>query len=519
MALSTDIRRALVYAHRPFATRRRCDAWALVAGAATVLAFAPAGWWPLAVVGPAALFLLWRACTRGRAAWRGWLFGLGLWGAGVYWIYFSLHHFGAAIAPLAGVLTVVFAMGMALTLALLGVLVAWGEPERRGLAWFLLVVPGAWVLLEWFRSWFLTGFPWLLLGTSQTDSWLAGYLPAVGVYGAGLAVAVSAGALAALVRTRWLHGAVAVLVAAAVWVGGLALDRVHWTHSGALPFDAALVQGNVAPEQKFADLEASLERYTSRTREVADTAEVVLWPETAVPTFYEREAERLNAFARAMHEQDTHVVSGVFTFGEAGERYYNGVRQLGPGKRDYRKQRLVPFGEYMPLRNLLGVFERFIEIPMSDIAQGRPDQEPLEVGRYRMGVSVCYEAAYPGVIAQAVPPATVLMNVSNDAWFGDSAAPAQHLQIARTRSRELARPMLRATNTGISAIIDHRGQVMASAPQFESAVVEARIEPRGGLTPFARWGSVPALLAALALVAVPVGVQFYRKRLAPGAAS
>jgi apolipoprotein N-acyltransferase len=209
----------------------------------------------------------------------------------------------------------------------------------------------------------------------------------------------------------------------------------------------------------------------------------------------------------------------VFTLNEGSRRYFNSVRQLGPANRAYDKQRLVPFGEYMPLRRWLGFFDRYIDVPMSDIAAGRADQGPLLVGRYRMGASVCSEAASPGVIAGAVPPATVLVNVSNDAWFGESAAPAQHLQIARVRSRELARPMLRATNTGVSAIVDHRARVQDRGPLFEAATVEARVEPRGGLTPFARWGSLPALAVSALLVAGPVGWSVGRRRIGQGGSS
>jgi apolipoprotein N-acyltransferase len=287
---------------------------------------------------------------------------------------------------------------------------------------------------------------------------------------------------------------------------------VYWTRSGALPFDAALLQGSVAQEEKFADLDASLDYYTETTREVAGEAEIVVWPETAVPTFYNRVATRLNGFAREMAERDTHVVTGVFTLSDTDDRYFNAVRQLGAGHRDYRKQRLVPFGEYLPLRDWLAVFERYIQVPMSDISPGRPDQPPLEVGRYRIGASVCYEAAYPGVMRALAPAAGVLVNVSNDGWFGDSTAPFQHLQMARVRSRELARPMLRATNTGITAIIDHRGRILAQGAQFEPTVVEARVEPRAGATPYTRWGNVPALAIAVIILASPGAVRWYRRR-------
>ncbi len=487
------------------------DGGALVAGAVAALAFAPFGWWPLAVFAPAALFMLWRDCGRGRAAWRGWLFGLGYWGAGVHWIYFSLHHFGDAVAPLATVLTVVFAACLALTLALLGALVTVGDARSRSTAWFLLVLPAAWVLLEWFRSWFLTGFPWLLLGTSQVDGPLAAYAPLVGVYGLGLVLALSAGALAGLpwlgVRGRVL----AVVLLAVLWTGAPLVAERPWTQPTGAELEVALVQGDFEQGNKFDSLDQALARYTQMTQRVAGEARLVLWPETAMPTFYSEVAARLDPFAEAMAEQGTHVVTGVFTRGDGGA-YYNAVRPLGENRDDYRKHRLVPFGEYLPLRPLLAPFERFIQVPMSDIASGAAEQPPLQVGPYQLGASVCYEAAYPGVIRSALPAADVLINVSNDAWFGDSTAPHQHLEIARMRALEVGRPLLRATNTGISAIIDHRGNVVARGPQFEPAVVRGAVTPRAGLTPYARWGELPVLGLAVLLLACAAAAWHWPQR-------
>ena len=492
------------------------DALALLAGIALVAAFAPFDGWPLAVLAPAALFLLWRGCSRGRAAWRGWLFGVGLWGAGVYWIYYSLHLFGAAIAPLAGALTVLFVLALALIPCALGALVARGDVEDRGAVWLLLVVPGAWLVVEWVRSWLLTGFPWLLLGTSQVETWLAGYAPVFGVYGMSLAVAVTAGALALAVIGRWRERALALAVTALIWGGGAMLSGIPWSRAGEFPFDAALVQGNIDQARKFATLERALARYERLTREAADEAELVVWPETAVATFYEREAERLNAFARAMRRRDTAVVTGVFTRGRDGRRYYNAVRPLGVNREAYHKQRLVPFGEYMPLRGALEFLERYIRIPMSDIAAGSRGQPALAVDDIRLGASVCYEAAYPAVMRRMAARSNVLVNVSNDAWFGDSTAPHQHLQIARLRARETARPMLRATNTGISAIIDHRGRIVSRGPAFAVTVVEGRVEPRAGLTPYVRMGDGPAVGAGFLLALLPALTGAWRRRRSAG---
>lgn len=488
------------------------DLVAIIAGAVLALAFAPFHLWLLAVLAPALLFRLWADCGRGRAFWRGWLFGVGMWGAGVYWIYFSLHHFGAAVGPLAGVLTVGFVLLLALLPAVLGALMTGRPFDARGPAWYLLVLPGGWILLEWVRSWLLTGFPWLLLGTSQVDTWLAGYAPVIGVYGIGLLLALTAGAVALLPAVRRAAWLPVLALPAVLWLLGAALGDAHWSRPGGLPFDAALVQGNVAQEQKFGTLEESLQLYERRTRAAAGDAELVVWPETAVPTFYDRVAQRMNDLAREMEAAGTRVVTGVFTAEEDTGRYYNAVRPLGVGALAYRKQRLVPFGEYMPMRGALQFLERYIDIPMSDIAAGRQGQPALKPGDFRLGASVCYEAAYPSVMRRIAAHSTVLINVSNDGWFGDSTAPHQHLQIARLRAIETARPMLRATNTGVTAIIDHRGRVIARGPQFEQTVVEGRIEPRAGLTPYTRVGNAPVVVLAALLALGPWLVHRWRRR-------
>lgn len=465
---------------------------ALVAGAVVPLAFAPHGWWWFALLGPAVLFRLWLDCGPRRAAWLGWLFGVGMWGIGVYWIYHSLHYFGAAIAPLAALLTFAFALAMALTLAALGALVARGSTRRRGAAWLLVLAPVAWVALEWVRSWFLTGFPWLLLGTSQIDTPLAGLAPLIGVYGVSLAVALSAGVIAALPRLRGAALWAALAAVALLWGGGWALDGRDWSRPDGQPLRAGLVQGNVAQDEKFDSVRGSLGLYADMTREIAADVDLVIWPETAIPTFWDRYDAELNAFAAQL--DSTEVVTGIFTRDLATGVYFNSIRPLGPRRDTYSKQRLVPFGEYLPLRDWLTFLERVIQIPMSDLVPPSTPQGPIRAAGVRIGAFVCYEAAYPGVVRDLARDAGLLVNVSNDAWFGDSAAPAQHLEIARLRALENGLPMLRATNTGISAIIDHHGGVVARSPQFEAATLVREVQPRTGNTPYTRVGDAPVLI-------------------------
>lgn len=487
-------------------SNRLTEVAALVAGAVVPLAFAPFGWWWFAIVGPAVLFRLWLDCPPRRAAWLGWLFGVGLWGAGVYWIYHSLHHFGSAIAPLAALITLVFALAMALTIAALGFVLCRGEPARRGVAWLLLLAPAAWIAQEWVRSWFLTGFPWLLLGTSQIDTPLAGYAPLVGVYGVGLVVAVTAGMLAALPRLRGLTLGVMLAVLAVAWGGGVALDGRDWSEPDGEALSAALVQGNVPQDEKFDSIRRSVDLYTDKTRVVAGDVDLVVWPETAIPTYWDRVAPDLNAFARELGA--TEVVTGIFTYDRDHHRYYNSVRPLGPARDVYSKQRLVPFGEYLPLRDWLTFLEAVIEIPLGDLAVPDAEQGVIEAAGVRLGAFVCYEAAYPRVVGALAPEAGILINVSNDAWFGDSTAPEQHLEIARMRSLETARPMLRATNTGISAFIDHHGEIGERGAQFEALSMTAEVQPRTGTTPYGRVGDWPVL----GLLVLVIGGWILRSR-------
>lgn len=465
---------------------------ALVAGAVVPLAFAPYGWWWFALLGPAILFRLWLDCGPRRGAWLGWLFGVGMWGGGVYWIYHSLHYFGDAIAPLAGLVTIAFALAMALTLAALGALVARGSSRQRGAAWLILLAPAAWVALEWVRSWLFTGFPWLLLGTSQIDAPLAGLAPLLGVYGVGLAIAVSAGVVAALPRLRGAGLAAALAGTALLWGSGYMLDGSDWNEPDGEPLRAGLVQGNVGQDEKFASVRESVERYADMTRDIAADTDLVIWPETAVPTFWDRLEPELTDLAAEL--DDTDVVTGIFTRDRDTGHYFNSIRPLGAERDVYSKQRLVPFGEYMPLRDWLAFLDRVIQIPMSDLVLPPESQGPIRAGGVRIGAFVCYEAAYPGVVRDLARESGLLINVSNDAWFGDSSAPAQHLEIARMRALENGLPMLRATNTGISAIIDHHGNVVARGPQFEAATLVHEVQPRAGNTPYNRLGDLPVLI-------------------------
>ncbi len=481
----------------------RGDALALAAGALLPAAFAPLGLWPLAVAAPAVLWLAWLDAPPGRALWRGWLFGLGLFGVGVSWVFVAIHEFGHTPAPLAAVLTFLFIAFLALFPAAQGWASARlaGAGEARRPAVLLLAWPALWVLAEWARGRFLTGFPWLHLGYSQTDSPLAGLAPVAGVYGVSLAVALSAGLVLAGLAGR-LRGRAWAAGLAALWLGAWLLGRIAWSGPAGEPIRVALVQGNVPQATKWApgSVERRLRTYAALTREHWD-ADVVIWPENSLTVFYHRLAEPffapLVAEARA---HGTELLVGL-PVQEPDGRYHSSFVHFNGGVHFYHKTHLVPFGEYVPLERWLRGLIGFFDLPMSGFSPGPADQAPLALRGRPVAVSICYEDAFGEELIRWLPRAELLVNGSNNAWYGDSLAPHQHLQISRMRALETARPLLRVTTNGISAITDARGRVLARSPQFATHVLRGEVRPHRGATPYVRAGNAPVLGLALLMLA------------------
>lgn len=496
--------------------RRAALTWlALPAGALYPLAFAPTALRPLALV---SLVLFWLCLSRddSRLAFRqGWLFGFGLFGVGVSWIYHSLHLFGQAIAPLSFLGAAAFVAVVAFYPALF----AWVQARffaRVGGLWRdAWVLPLLWFAMEWFREWFLVGFPWLQLGYAGLDTPLQGLAPWGGVLAMTLAAALLTGAATAALRAR-SPAAVGLAAAlfASVWGGAWLAGERSWGRDLGELLSVRMVQGNVEQGIKFesAHLVPSLEKYIELSLAGAREPDLLIWPETAVPIYFEQAHGFLRPFRELLQEQRTHWLMGGFSWREQTQETFNTVRVATLAEpHDYHKRNLVPFGEFMPLRWLLDFLRRWIAIPMSDISAGTGDPQPLPVGPWRAAVSICYDDAFGPEVIRQLPRAHFLVNVSNDAWFGQSWAPAQHQEIARLRALETDRHLLRATNTGITSSIDRHGVVLHSAPAFAAAVLDTTVQPREGETPFVRWGNGP--MAAFALLAL-MHVLWLRRRAA-----
>ena len=493
-------------AARPLA-RRQVLLLAPASGALLTLSLAPFKLWPAAILGCAIYAYLLVLCSPRQALWRGWLFGMGLFGSGASWVYVSIHVHGNASVALAALLTLLFCAG----LALLHAVQAWVYAR------FIRMLPGGmllgfaslWVLGEWLRSWLLTGFPWLYLGYAHADTWLAGWAPITGVFGLSFAVVFCATCLFLAWRSRQTATLVSYTgLLAMLWGGGLMLRPIEWVAPAAeRPLAVAVYQPNIALEKKWDRryYRQILARYEQAIRPSFER-DLVLWPESAIPRVFDEASDFFTRIDRRANLSDTALITGIPTRDEQ-RRYYNSTVALGQGSGQYDKQRLVPFGEYVPLEGWLRGLIDFFDLPMSNFSPGAPDQGPLQAANHRVAPLICYEVAYPDLAAHAARRAELLITVSNDSWFGRSIGPLQHLQMARMRALENGRYLLRGANSGVSAIIDHRGQITARTEQFVEATLLGEAQVMLGHTPFTSFGSLP-LLTALSLLLGSMAVLY-----------
>jgi apolipoprotein N-acyltransferase len=493
---------------------------AFAAGAALNLAFAPLAWWPVGLIAPAVLFSLIRGLPPRRAAWAGAAFGVGLFAVGTYWLYTCLHVFGLVPVWLTVLLQAVLVAIMAAYTAALCFVANrfWREP---GMTRDWLVLPGLWVLLEWLRGWALSGFPWLSLGYAFIDSPLAGWAPVLGVYGVtwaaalaatGLGVAVMPGMPGARQSTAARPAAVRAVAAraaalaaiVAVCVAPALAGRHQWTHPAGAKIPIAAVQGAVSQDRKWQidNRDATMARYTKLTDQ-AWGARLIVWPESALPVLANNIPDYLQDLRTTARAHDADFAIGLVNYEPATGRYFNGLLVMNEdGDGWYYKRHLVPFGEYFPVPGFVRSWMRLMSLPYDDISAGSEHQPALRAAGQSLGLTICYEDAFGSSQLDVLRKATLLINVTNNAWYGDSTAPHQHLQIARMRALEAGRFLIRAANDGITAVIGTHGELAAQLPQFEEAVLRADVQPMTGLTPYARFGNYPVIAAALGLLAL-----------------
>lgn len=470
----------------------------LVAGALTVLAFAPFNQVWLIYLLIAFIFYTWSLSAPKKALFHGWMFGLGMQGVGISWLYFSLHYHGGSPVFFAVLLVFILASVLAVFTASMGFCVNRFCKSSKAIK-LILLYPAAWALFEWLQGIVLTGFAWQQLGYTQIDLPLSGFAPLIGGHGVSLLVAMTAGAIVLMLTDSNWRKRILLLVLA-VWLCGFFLKQITWTEATGDEITVALIQGNIPQSIKWKSESRvpTLLKYRQLSLEQNDV-DLIIWPETSMPGFQHQLNDYIADLSQAMKKTETDLLAGLFIRDFETSRYYNSLININGG--EYHKRHLVPLGEYIPLRFLVDFFNRFVKIPMSDIDSGIEKQPLLRAAGQPLGVSICFEDTFARDVRRDLPEATLLVNVSNDAWFDGSFEPVQHHAIARMRALESGRFMLRATNTGISSIIGPQGEEIAVSPQFETSVLKASVQPMKGSTPYVFWGDLLLVLTCLSVLA------------------
>ncbi len=462
-------------------------------GCLTTLAFAPFGW---SLLVPLVLLPFLYVCLTNSprdSGKHGFWFGFGLFLTGTYWIYISVVVFGKAPVWIA----VVLMLGLVLIMSAYLWLTAWaisrlasGEPWR-----LLAVAPAVWVIVEWARGWLFTGFPWMALGYSQVDSAFAGWAPVLGVYGSSAMLVLSSAAILVALLLRGRQQIIAAAIILLPVIVGAGLKAVDWTDPTGDRLTATIVQGGISQDRKWLreEFQPTLDFYRGTTRQLADS-DLVVWPEVAIPALDDRVEgyiEGLNSDARTLQQTIVFGILERVTERTLEPKVHNALIAVNGGERQaYRKRHLVPFGEYFPVPASVREWMRMMSLPHNDLTPGDDVQPLIETHTgVKLASAICYEDAYGAEQLYALPDAGILINVSNDAWFGDSIAPHQHLQIARMRSLEAGRYTIRATNTGISAFIGPDGKLLETGPQFEPVTMTREVEAHRGATPYVNVGN------------------------------
>ncbi len=465
------------------------------------LAFAPFGFFPVAIFSLAVLFYLCLELSPNKAFRIGLLYGLGYFAVGVSWLQISIHQFGLPVLAFSISMTILFILLIALFPALTTYCTSrfFRQSHTQKL---LISYPAFWVIFEWIRSWIFTGFPWLTVGYSQIDSPLLGIGSVTGIYGISFFVAITAGALTLLVTERKSVLILFFAIVIPMWTGSYLLKNIEWTKTKGEEIKVALIQGNIAQEIKWLpkQKQITLDLYSKLSESYWDKSDLIIWPETALPAFMHDIPEFMNDLSERAKNSSTDIMLGMPTLDPETGKYYNSMVSLGKDTHIYHKQHLVPFGEYLPLKKWIDPILKFLQIPMSDFSKGEAKKNLIKTSKYSIGISVCYEDVFGEEVITGLPEADFLINVSNDAWFGDSLAPHQHLEMARMRAFETGRYLVRSTNTGISAIINQKGQVAKLAPQFEKVTLSADIRAFEGRTPYAKFGNSPIIIFCFILL-------------------
>lgn len=482
---------------------------ALVSGCLVPFSFAPFNIWPLGILALSILALLINQQTLKAVLWRSWWFGVGMYAVGISWIYVSISGFGGAPTPLAALLVVIFVFFMAAFFSL--PFYAYGRWFSRHPLSLFIAFPATWLLSEWLRTWLLTGFPWLLIGYADLTNWLSGWAPVFGVMGLSLFSAFTAAVLAnalfypAQKRNLLVSGAAVVCI----WCAGFVLQKYEWTQKSNTSTSIAIVQPNINQDDKWQAgyRETTMDLLRAKTEPLWGN-KIIIWPEAAITEVYSQALPFLNEMNNKAADSESGLVTGIIFDDQEKERYYNSIATFGKAIGIHHKRRLVPFGEYVPFEPLRNLIE-FFNLPTSIINLGPEEQYGLKVDELMVSPSICYEVAFPDLIAQNAVNSHLLLSVSNLGWFGDSLGRHQFMQMAQMRALETQHYFAYSTNNGPSAIFDRKGTIIAQTNAFEQTSLRGEIFAVEGSTPFMRFGSLP--LVAISILGLGL-LRFFGKK-------
>lgn len=467
---------------------------AALAGALMVSSFAPLEWWFIAPVSMACLFYYWSIATPFKSALFGFCFGFGLFITGVSWVYVSLKIYGGMPTAMGVLAVVLFAGILSFYIALAGYIQAklFTNKSQR-----LLIMPFVWVVFEWIKSVLFSGFPWLDIGYTQTVSVLSEYAPVGGVYLVSFMLAMCSAllVLAVISCTARLKAILAISFIIGVAILG---SFIEWSKATGEPVSITVVQGNIPITEKWGTYYQNtvISKYIDLSAKYS--ADLTVWPETALPLYIQ---QLDTASWQHILPSKGALLTGIVDQPDNNTVYNAAVLYCENNQPQlYRKKHLVPFGEYLPLKFLFNWLLEYLHIPMSDFSSGHGRQPLVCSNNLNIALSICYEDSFAIEVRDGLGEAGILVNISEDAWFGDSLAAHQRLQMARMRALELARPMVRSANTGPSGFINAEGEIIELTEQFKAQAINQAIQPMQGDTMYSRFGNWVVWLSILLLL-------------------